>query len=225
MVEEERVTGLTSEIIETKAENLLVAYGRKFSPVIAPPVPVEPILEHLLGIPLEMDDLDHVFGIPGIDGATCVNEKRVMIHERLDPTANPRMEGRFRFTVGHEIGHWCCHRSKLSSFVFCGANQNGHWSREYEADWFSAAFIMQRSLVFKEWREFVGVPPLEWVPRLQDAHLRRHTLKFPSGDEREFKDVATFFAKRFHVSQWAMWKRLETLGLLQSYRPPSIVFL
>ena len=38
-----------------------------------------------------------------------------MIDRSLDPGENPSMQGRYRFGVGHEIGHWRLHRVYVAS--------------------------------------------------------------------------------------------------------------
>jgi hypothetical protein len=37
-------------------------------------------------------------------------ERRVRVDSSLDPAEFPAKEGRYRFTVGHEVGHWQLHR-------------------------------------------------------------------------------------------------------------------
>ncbi|MSP96591.1 MAG: hypothetical protein EXR29_05055, partial [Betaproteobacteria bacterium] len=37
------------------------------------------------------------------------NEERIVIDESLDPEEHPAMEGRYRFTLAHEGGHWRLH--------------------------------------------------------------------------------------------------------------------
>jgi hypothetical protein len=74
-------------------------------------VPVESILERHLKLSLDFDDLHTKLGVPISDdgpeilGAIWIESREVFIDQSLDPDANPAMEGRFRFTVGHEIGH------------------------------------------------------------------------------------------------------------------------
>ena len=80
----------------------------------APPVPVEEILV-LLGLSCDFDNLRKLFQLHDVLGALWVSTKEVFIDETLDPVTNPGMEGRYRFTLSHEIGHWHLHRRQVSA--------------------------------------------------------------------------------------------------------------
>jgi Zn-dependent peptidase ImmA (M78 family) len=76
-----------------------------------------------------------------------------------------RWQGRARFTVGHELGHFVLHRDRLDRTIFCRtvetpddrAGQSGPTERseavaverdsELEADAFAAALLMPRHLL------------------------------------------------------------------------------
>ena len=121
-----------------------------------------------LKLSLDFDDLHKKLGIPitGDDpevlGALWVESREVFIDQSLDPDENPAMEGRFRFTVAHEIGHWWLHRGYIQDTpgemlhrgptVVCRAS---HWREpiEWQADTFAAALLMPASLVHYWWRE------------------------------------------------------------------------
>ena len=47
---------------------------------------------------------------PDILGAIWVDKEIILIDRSLDPKDNPSMQGRYRFSVAHEIGHWRLHR-------------------------------------------------------------------------------------------------------------------
>ncbi len=137
-------------------------------------VPVESILEHHLKLTLDFDDLHKRLGVtmtgedPEVLGAVWVGTREVFIDQSLDPYENPAMEGRFRFTVAHEIGHWWLHRGYIQDApgendlfgnvshkrptVVCRAS---HWREpiEWQADTFAAALLMPASLVHHWWRE------------------------------------------------------------------------
>src|SRR5262245_4661608 len=82
-------------------------------------VPVESSLEHHLKCSLDFNDLHKRLGVamtggdPEVLGAVWVGTREVFIDQSLDPDENPGMEGRFRFTVAHEIGHWWLHRGYI----------------------------------------------------------------------------------------------------------------
>ena len=89
---------------------------------IEPPIAIDDIIEKHLKIGIDFDDAHEFFGVPrsgfgfepDILGAILFDEKRIVIDESLDPEANPAMEGRYRFTVAHEVGHWRLHRECFS---------------------------------------------------------------------------------------------------------------
>src|SRR5437773_1708205 len=90
---------------EDEAALLLAEYGNKHGQVMAPPIPVDEIVELYLGLCLEFLDMQKLFGVSDVHGALWVNEKRVGIDQRLDPARTPAMLGRYHFTLAHEAGH------------------------------------------------------------------------------------------------------------------------
>ena len=97
--------------IADRAEKLRQSYQSSSGQKAGPPFPVEALIEQHLGLTLEYDDLEELIGEPDILGALWVEEKRVVIDNRLlDST-----EGRFCFTCAHEVGHWILHRDLLVS--------------------------------------------------------------------------------------------------------------
>ena len=110
---------LSENDIERAATSLLIEFGdlRKGGS-IKPPVPVEKILEKHLKLTLDFDDLHKRLGIPRsgeepeVLGALWADGE-VFIDESLDPDKYPELESRYRFTLAHEIGHWCLHKDYL----------------------------------------------------------------------------------------------------------------
>lgn len=199
--------------IEGNAEDLLNSYGRAYATITCPPVPVEHITEKHVGLTLDFTDLNAQFGGDDVMGALWANDRAVFVDEQLDYDVYPAMEGRCRFTVGHELGHWCQHRyyfeqdpAQTSLFeepslpsVVC--RTGGEQSRiEYQANRFSAALLMPKPLVFAAWRETFGnTNPLGW-----------------DTPEAELDLLAGRFAQKFGVSRQAMRIRLLQLGLVQT---------
>jgi hypothetical protein len=101
---------LTDQDFEDEAALLLAKFGQKHGEVAAPAVPVDEIAELHLGLCLTLDDMQALFGVDDVHGALWVNDRRIGIDHRLEPTNNPSMLGRYRFTLAHEIGHWQLHR-------------------------------------------------------------------------------------------------------------------
>lgn len=115
-----RVPYLSEEAIEQDAEHLLKEYEETISRPIVLPVPVEEITTYHLALRLDFADLHDVLSIPqtgdqpDILAAIWVDKELVLIDHHLSPKSNPSLSGRFRFSVGHEIGHWRLHRSYVA---------------------------------------------------------------------------------------------------------------
>lgn len=107
---------LSDSDIERAATNLLVQFRDRNGGRIKPPAPVEEILEKQLKLSLGFDDLHQRLGIPrrgeepDVLGALWAERREVLIDESLDPEEHPEREGRYLFTLAHEIGHWCLHK-------------------------------------------------------------------------------------------------------------------
>ena len=101
-----KVSKLTKSYIDQKACELLNQWAEFSGGEVRPPIPVEAIIEKYLGLTLEYDDLEEMLNIPGVLGATWVDERRVVVNSSL----LGGIEGRIAFTCGHEIAHWILHR-------------------------------------------------------------------------------------------------------------------
>ena len=203
---------LSEQEMEQEAQTLLDAYCDKQGRPFQIPVPVDDILETHLGLSLDLDDLQKMLGIPDVLGALWVDKREVFIDQSLDPHEYPEMMGRYHFSVGHEIGHWCLHRPYLANAgrqadmftdgepqpaVICRTSQAKE-RIELQADRFAAYLLMPRSMVLK----------------------RFDPARFQSLTRSEIMDyVVPNLAADFAVSRSAMRIRLENLGLLQVDHP------
>ena len=103
-----KVPYLREEQIERDAAALLTEYAQVRNVVIAPPIPIEDIVEKHLKLGIEFDDMHRLLRVPrsglGLDpdilGAIWFDDRRIVIDESLDPEENPSKEGRYRFTPG-----------------------------------------------------------------------------------------------------------------------------
>jgi hypothetical protein len=162
------------------------------------PIDVDEIATELEG--LDVAERANLARLPGLEpsptsalsGLLLPDQKRIWV----EATEAARSVGRRRFTVAHELGHWCLHHRGAAHA------RRAHWCRpadvgadvikvtgdrriEAEANRFAAALLM---------------------PELQlrsEAELTR--LNIP------------VLAKRFGVSARAMQIRLETLQMLPDY--------
>lgn len=226
-----KVKYLTKREIEWNAERLLTEFGEHYGEVGQPPVPVEEILENHLKLTLEIDDLESRLGFQDVLGALWAPERLVAIDQRLEPTEHPNREGRYRYTVGHEIGHWEQHRHYFlpdpnqgllfqgvvkEPSLICRTSQSKE-PIEWQADFFSACLLMPKRMVMAAWQQ------REQWQRLQSPSL------FSRGEVDSWQamglvgtltgtaaELATNeLARRFGVSNQAMRIRLEELSLIQ----------
>lgn len=219
--------------IERAADELLGAYGLKFGEVVSPPVPVEEILECHLGLSLDFDDLPRRFEQPGVLGAIWVENKDVLIDQSLEPTEHPRQEGRFRFTVAHETGHWVLHRTQLiesrGSPLFKGKPEPSVVCRdtaqkppiELQADRFAGYLLMPKEMVKREWlKQTSGAEPY-----VAEDEIKTLVGRFGlADDDLPTVEIAKRMAAAFHVSGQAMQIRLIKLGLVLTKKPPPSLF-
>lgn len=229
-----KIKFLKPDQIENAALCLLAAYGRKYGPVVAPPVPVEEILSAHLGLSLDFDDLPQRLGVPDVLGATWIADKRVVVDLTLDPVENPKKEGRYRFTLSHEIGHWELHRhgfladaaqpslfgQKPAPSIVCRSSSRKE-PMEWQADNFAGLLLMPKELVLAAWRaHFGGLDP--YIAKDEMASL---SAKWGLGDdEQPVVEAAKELARDFKVSGQAMQIRLIGLGLIRTEVPAPALF-
>jgi Zn-dependent peptidase ImmA (M78 family) len=167
---------LADEMIEGDAALLLAEYAHARGIVIAPPIPIENIVEKHLKLGIEFDDTHKLFGVPraGLDpdilAAIFFDDRRIVIDESLDPEENPAKEGRYRFTLAHEGGgHWRLHRhlfakdptqaalfgGSAAPSIICRSGQAKE-PVEWQADFYASCLLMPRKLIFETWRERFG---------------------------------------------------------------------
>jgi hypothetical protein len=178
-----------------------------------------------------------LFGVDDVHGALWVNDCRVGIDQRLEPTENPAMLGRYHFTLAHEAGHWRLHRhlfqrkanqltllpdnAKRPEYI-CRSSDTA--PIEYQANRFASCLLMPREMVKRAWHEWRGnMEPIY----LDDLNVRRQQIltaevlrrgSFKSGDDAMdnmlLENAARPLAKIFEVSPDAMRIRLEGMKLL-----------
>jgi Zn-dependent peptidase ImmA (M78 family) len=244
---------LSEESIERDAAILLAEYSQARGVAVAPPIPIEHIVEKHLKLRIEFDDTHRLFGVPrksgrdaDILGAMLFDEARIVIDESLDPEENPAMEGRYRFTLAHEgCGHWRLHRhlfardlaqatlfgGPATPSVVCRSSQAKE-RVEWQADFYASCVLMPRKRVFAAWDEaFPGRrchvmdrSDREAIVNIADAEERELELNAENWqNEQAMEHFARPFAQRFLVSPQAMRIRLEKLGLLLRESPKQRV--
>jgi hypothetical protein len=244
-----KVPYLREEQIERDATALLAEYAQARNVVIAPPIPIEDIVEKHLKLGIEFDDMHQLLNHPrsGLDpdilGAIWFDDRRIVIDESLDPEENPSKEGRYRFTLAHEGGgHWRLHRhlfakdpAQVSFFnepacpsVVCRSSQAKE-PVEWQADFYASCLLMPRKLVMAAWDEMFPdrkprvlqpATPIEH-PFVEIDRMRRGSsgTYFTGSDDLILEHFVKPFADRFLVSAMAMRIRVEKLGLLHREVP------
>jgi IrrE N-terminal-like domain len=222
--------------IEREAENLLAEYSERTGQPVEVPIPVEDILELHLGLEFAIEDLAALLGVPDVLGAIWFDERYIRIDTRLDPSANPVLLGRYRFTVAHEVGHWRLHRhlyveDASQGMLFDGRGRpafvcrsSDNASVEWQANAFAAAMLMPTQQVvaaWKEWQGDISTVALVDLPPAPGPESRRPGDP-RQDDEVRMDDFVRPLAEHFDVSASAMRKRLLDLGLLVKEKGNSL---
>jgi hypothetical protein len=235
--------------IEMQAAYLLSEFNVVRSLRLVAPIPIEDLLERHLKLRLDFDDLHSRLGVPRLGnepeilGALWAESREVFIDQSLDPVENPTLEGRYRFTLAHEIGHWQLHRQYLQQSsqdglgqkptVICRTSQAKEWV-EWQADHFASCLLMPRTLLHHWWREefsrstpliFTNFqnsdwakPPMGWTGSLiLPTHLRDRVD--PRAASYFFYRASVRIAPIFNVSIQAAQNRLQDVGLLDLEQP------
>jgi IrrE N-terminal-like domain len=171
---------LSDAEIEASANALLADFIRRKGINARPPIPVEKILEDHLGLHLGFDDLRARLGVDDVLGALLLEDAEVIVDRTLDPDEQPSALPRFRFTLGHEIGHWELHRQLVlaqqrqndlfqearAASIVCRTSQRRE-RIELQADAFAAALLMPRPMIAAHWQRLIGPERLK-VGELKD---------------------------------------------------------
>lgn len=208
--------------IDHAVRELLQRYGEWRKAPAKPPIDVDEIAEGYLGLTLEIDDLAARLGMPDVLGATWFEEGRICIDHSLEDK-----EGRFAFTMAHEIGHWQLHRplfelEKLSLSLFPSRDgaqaspavvcrsQEKKAPAEWQADQFAARLLMPGAAMRTTARDLFGEGRLviEGLDELRNAGGLHPEL-------RSYADDVISGGGFSNVSNEAMCYRLLDLKLVE----------
>ncbi|MAT73448.1 MAG: hypothetical protein CMJ58_28525 [Planctomycetaceae bacterium] len=214
---------------EDEAALLLAEYGNKHGQVAGPPIPIDEIVELYLELHLTFDDMRALFGVDDVHGALWVNDRRVGIDQRLEPTENPAMLGRYHFTLAHETGHWRLHRHlfqrKANQLTLLPDNverpeyicrSSDTEPIEYQANRFASCLLMPREMLKRAWHEWRGGMDPFYLPDLREESGDNGT------DEMILENAVRPLASTFQVSPEAMRIRAEGIKLLLRKREASL---
>lgn len=194
---------LTDAEIEDAANGLYLDYHRGSEAVslaINLPVPVEDIAEHFLGYEIDFVETG-IFADPDVLGGIDFENNKIYVN-----TSVADHDGRYSFTVAHEIGHHVLHKDRYLQNTIGIENQilcRGRGEKpqiEIEADRFAAALLMPAENLKK------AVGRKAWnIRTVGQARALAHDLITEGG----FKNV----------SNSAMINRLRELRLLKKAIP------
>lgn len=216
-----KVPYLTSARLDQVVAELLGNYGRWRGAPVRPPIDVDEIAEGYLGLTLELTDLRQLLGVDDVLGATWFDERRLRVDQSLEGK-----EGRFAFTVAHEIAHWQLHRplyemekvtfplfppqpsAKPAAAIVCRAKDRKS-PAEWQADQCAARLLMPASHVRDAVETVSGSISPAWhgLDASRKAGILDSGLRSFAGDVIDIGDFS-------NVSNEAMCYRLLDLKLV-----------
>lgn len=145
---------LTSDEIESRAMQLLRDYSATLDQPVQIPVPVEVIAEQHLGYDIDIVD-DGLFSDPDYLGGIIFDKNVIQVNAAVEAH-----EGRYNFTLAHEIGHHVLHRDIYLAArdgepcdILC--RDTGEKPLiESQADLFAAALLMPAEDVIRTVQEY-----------------------------------------------------------------------
>jgi Zn-dependent peptidase ImmA (M78 family) len=158
--------------------------------------------------PIDVDAIAKMLGIKIIYAADENNPHTIgkieFDHDTPVVTINPYENSygpRRRFTLAHEIAHYCMHSNKTSGFVDTRkemSRSGAYWDEyESEANTFAAQLLMPKTLVIK------GAAKL-----IENYKLENNNEKIPQDY------FLSHMSSLFEVSSSAMEYRLKNMGIL-----------
>ena len=138
---------LSEDYIEQQAEDLLRRYSSSTGTETSPPISAELIAEQLLGYEIEITD-EGLFSDPDYLGGIVFEDAVIKVNSSVEAH-----EGRYNFTIAHEIGHHVLHkqfyldnRNENTGNIICRETGSKPLV-EQQADRFAAALLMPDALV------------------------------------------------------------------------------
>jgi hypothetical protein len=193
---------LSHDDIEKEAKHFLDTFFADLDTPHVLPIPIESIAEHYLGYDIEISD-EGVFANPLVLGGIMFDEKKIMVN-----AATESHEGRYSFTLAHEVGHHVLHKA-----IFEAANNDTMVCREdankpieeRQADHFAGALLMPEDRMRQLYSD-LKIPKRQYSGKAMKAVARRVM-------------TAGGFS---NVSNQAMIVRLRQLGLTKETKAQLI---
>ena len=215
MLDDATVSGITTEDIELAAEILLEQY-RTSSKRERFPVLAENIAEQFLGYSIDITN-EGLFSNPKLLGGLSFETSTIFVNASIE-----EHEGRYNFTVAHEIGHHVLHKAIYSKNLdakdklLCREVSTKPLV-EQQADRFAAALLMPRNEIIeavvdqkpasiyealKLAKSVQGSLKIENVStsaiinRLKDLNLISQSIPYQSGKNWKKKQISSSLFRR-----------------------------
>jgi hypothetical protein len=156
---------LTARELEEQAELVLGEVPEWVWDGQSLPVPVEEIVGSCQSLLVrDVEDMTVAPGAPPLEQGQSLSGLLLADRREIWVNASEAREwpGRRRFTIGHELGHWCLHRRPGQVSLFCRHGQveptekaetdPAHLSTEDEANVFAAAVTMPAELIRRHYK-------------------------------------------------------------------------
>ncbi len=201
MIDLDNFPELLDEQIEKKSQELIMSYQDDSDWLYTAPMPVERIAQNHLGYDIEITN-EGLFEDPDFLGGIHFNDKLIQVNGSIEDH-----DGRYSFTVAHELGHHCLHRDRFNEIsksdeTMC--REGGEKPiAERQADKFAAYLLMPTNLVNKAYKKAFGddnqVFEMDFKKRYMLGSIARRVI-----------DAGAFT----NVSLTAMTNRLIGMGLI-----------
>lgn len=212
-----KVPWMAKADIACAAGNVISDFAMATKRCVAPPVPVDNIIEFGLGLGLEFEDLRRKLKMQDVLGATYVQARKICADTSLD---RPEEEGRLCFTLGHEIGHWVMHRefigqaSRGGGIIFC-RTRDAKKPIEWQADYFAACLLMPAAFVRDAFLRVCGPEPLV-LHNVESAYSGPICFDPCVTNWPAIADCVRRAGNFLNVSKQAMIIRLQELGWVRN---------
>ena len=154
MVDLNNFPELSEQEIETRVDELLNGYADDSAWDYDMPVPIERIAENHLGYDIEITD-EGLFADPEFLGGIHFDDKLIQVNGSIEDH-----EGRYSFTVAHELGHHCLHKEEFKkqtsgNEIMC-RDVGEKPIAELQADRFAASLLMPSKIVLSAFNRAFG---------------------------------------------------------------------
>ncbi len=216
---------LRNEAIEDITCQRIREYESKAGVVVTLPVPVEEIVEQVLGLDFDWDIIEEQPGEQILGGLDAMNRK-IMLNETHTDLFDEK-PGLLRSTIGHEAGHWDIDidRAKLSQPMLPGIDVGGCFVHRHASKsdqlievLFTKAMTDDRAYkVYKQLTSGEDSPEVRSaVDRYQSALLMPKWLIQDAGDRYDFTKWPSLYklAEEAQVNISNLTVRLQRLGMI-----------